>query len=147
MQTGERAPFWCTLLVLTRADGQFFMPPAVVHQAKEYSQDLHHNIPTDWTVHHTSSGYMDRHGWLKAMVKFPSIFRAYPVNYQIIFFDGHGIHFDNHALTQNQRKNIRPFILKTGDSVNEQANGNGPNSKLMALYIILKSKCMLKYGT
>ena len=53
VKTGERAPFWCTLIVFTRADGQCFMPPLVVHQAKYYPQDIHHNIPFDWTVHHT----------------------------------------------------------------------------------------------
>ena len=34
-QTGERAPVCCTLLVLPRANGQCFMPPVTVHQAKE----------------------------------------------------------------------------------------------------------------
>ena len=67
VQTGERAPFGCTLLVFIRADGQCFMPPVIIHQSKEYSKDLHHNIPLDWTVHHTPSGYMDRYRWLKAM--------------------------------------------------------------------------------
>ena len=33
MQTGERAPFWCTLLVFNRDYGKWFMPPVVVHQA------------------------------------------------------------------------------------------------------------------
>ena len=112
VQTGERAPFWCALLVFTRADGKCFMPPVIFHQAKEYSQDIHHNIPLYWTVHHTSSGYMDRDGWLKAMTQFSNICGASPVNNQILFFDGHDIHFDNRALTQMQSKNIQPFILK-----------------------------------
>ena len=41
VQTGEQAPFWFTLLVFTWADGKCFMPPIIVHQAKQYSQDLH----------------------------------------------------------------------------------------------------------
>ena len=41
MQTGERVPLWCTLLVFTRDDGKCFMPPVVIHQSKDYSQDLH----------------------------------------------------------------------------------------------------------
>ena len=53
VQTGEWAPFWCTLLVFTRADGQYFMPPIIVQQAKEYSQYSHYNIPLDWIAHHT----------------------------------------------------------------------------------------------
>ena len=52
VQTGERASLWCTLLVFTRANWKCFMPPIVVHQSKEYSQDLHHNISLDWKVHH-----------------------------------------------------------------------------------------------
>ena len=46
-----------------------------------------------------------------------------------------------------QIKNIQPFILKAGDSINYQPNNNGPNSKLKALYNISKAKWMLKYGT
>ena len=146
-QTGERAPFWCILLVFTRADGQCFMYPVIVHQAKEYSQYLHHNIPLDWIVHHTSSGYMDRHGWLKAMTQLSNICGASPVNNQILFFDGQDSHFNDRARTKMQSKNIQPFILKAGDSINNQPNNNGPNSKLKALYNRLKAKWMLNYGT
>ena len=147
VQNGERAPFWCTLIVLTRADGKCFMPPVAVHQAKDYSQDLHHNIHLDCTVHHTPSGYMDRYGWLNDTNQFFNIYDASPVNNQIIFFDEHDIHFDYRSLTQMQRKNIQNFILKAGESINNQPNDNGPNSKLKALYKILKDKWMLKYGT
>ena len=109
------------------------MPPVIVHQAKEYSQDLHHNIPLDWTVHHTSSGYMDKDGWLKAMTQFSNICVASPINNQILFFYGHDSHFGDLALTQIQSKNIQPFILKAGDSINEQPNENGLNFTLKAL--------------
>ena len=90
---------------------------------------------------------MDRDGWLKSMTKFSNICGASPVNNQILFFDGNDSHFNYRALTQMQMKNIHPFILKTGDSINDQTNDNGPNSKLKALYNILKAKWMLKYGT
>ena len=90
---------------------------------------------------------MDRDGWLKAMTQFSNICGASPVNNQILFFDGHVSHFDNRALTQMKIKNIHPFILKAGDSINDQINDNGPNSKMKALYNILKAKWMLKYGT
>ena len=33
-QTGERAPFWCTALIFTRAGDQCFMPPMIVHRAE-----------------------------------------------------------------------------------------------------------------
>ena len=123
------------------------MPPVVVHQAKEYSQYLHRNIPIDWTVQHTPSSYIDRDGWIKAMTQFSNKCDSSPVNNHILFFDGYDSHFDNRALTQIQIKNIHSFILKAGDSINDQTNDNGPNSKLKALYNILKAKWMLKYGT
>ena len=61
-QTGERAPFCCTALIVTRSDGQCSMPPMIVHQAANYTQDLHWNLPSDWLVHNMPSGYMDRDG-------------------------------------------------------------------------------------
>ena len=68
------------------------------------------------------------------MTQFSNICGASPANNQILFFDGHDSHFENRALTQMQSKNIQPFILKAGDSINEQINENGPKSKLKAIY-------------
>ena len=146
-QNGKREPLWRNLLVFTRADGGWFMHPVAVHQAKEYSQYLHHNIPLDWTVHLTPSGYMDRDMWLKAMTQLSNICGASPAKNQILFFDGHDSHLNNRALTQMQRKKIHPFIIKSGDSINDLPNDNGTNSKLKALYNILKDKWIMKYGT
>ena len=123
------------------------MPPVVVHQSKDYSQDLHQNIPFDWRVHHTPYGYMDRDEWLKATTKFYNICGASPVNNQILLFGGNDSHFNDHALTQMKTKNIQPFILKAGDPINDQPNNNGPNSKLKSLYNVLKDQWILKYGT
>ena len=92
--------------------GGLSMPAIVVPQAKEYSQDLHHNIPLDWTVHHTPSGYMDRDGWLKSMTQLSNICGASPVNNQILFFDGQDIHFNDRVLTQMQRGKFSPSYLK-----------------------------------
>ena len=44
-------------------------------------------------------------------------------------------------------KNIQPFVLKYGNSINYQPNDNGPNAKLKSLYNVAKSAWMLKYGT
>ena len=44
-------------------------------------------------------------------------------------------------------KNSQPFILKAGDSINDQPNDNGPNSTLKALYNRSKAKWVVKYGT
>ena len=46
-----------------------------------------------------------------------------------------------------EHQNIQPFILKTGNYVNDQPNGNGPNYKLKHLYNDVKSTWMIKYGT
>ena len=112
VQTGERAPFWCALLVFTRADGKCFIPPVVVNQAKDYSQCIHNNIPLDWTVHHTPSGYMDRYGWRKATTQFSNICGASPVNNQILLFSGHDSHFDDCYLKKCKGKNSSPSYLK-----------------------------------
>ena len=90
---------------------------------------------------------MDRDGWLKDMTQLSNICGASPFNNQILFFDGNDSHFDDRALTQMQIKNIQPFILRAGDSVKNHPNDNGPNSKLKALYNILKAKWMLKNVT
>ena len=111
MQTGERAPFWCTLLIFTRVGGQCFMRTIIVHQSKEYSQDLNHNIPLDCTVHNTPSGYMDRDGLLKAMTQLSNICGASPFNNQILFFDEHNSHFDKRLPTKHLRKTSSPSYL------------------------------------
>ena len=53
----------------------------------------------------------------------------------------------NRYLTKMKSKNIQPFILKAGDSINDHPNDNGPNSTLKALYNRSKAKWMMKYGT
>ena len=90
---------------------------------------------------------MYRDGWINTTTQLYNICGASPVNNQIIFFDGHNIHFDDRNLPQTQRKNIHLFILKAGDYTNNHTYLNGPNSKLKTLYIISKAKWMLKYST
>ena len=123
------------------------MPPIIVHQSNEYSQDLHYNVPLDWIVHQTPSGYMDRDRQLKSFTQFSNVCSTSPVNNQILFFDGNDSHFDDGALRQMTCKNIQPFVLKYDDSINNQPNDNGPNSKLKYLYNVAKSAWMLEYGT
>ena len=84
-----------------------------------------HNISLDWTVHHKSSVYMDRDGWLKDMNQLTITYGSSPVNSQILFSDVHDSHFDGSDLPQTQWKNIQPFILRAGDSINYQPNDNG----------------------
>ena len=81
------------------------------------------------------------------MTQFSNICYSSPVNNQILFLYGHNSQFYSRALTQMQRKHIQPFIPKYCDFINYQPNDNGPNSKLKAIYNILKTEWMLKYGT
>ena len=80
------------------------------------------------------------------MTQFSNICSASPVNNQILFFNGHGSNLGDHSLTQRQIKNFQPFILKAGDSINDQPNDNTPNLTLKSLYNITKAEWMLKYG-
>ena len=112
VKTGERAPLWCTLLVFTVSNGQCFVPPIILHQSKEYTQDIHFNITLYCMVHHTPSGYMDIDGWLKSVTQLSNICVASPVNNQILFFNGHYTHVDCRALRHMDFRNIQPFVLK-----------------------------------
>ena len=89
---------------------------------------------------------MYRDGWLKAMTQSSKVHGASPVKNQILFFDGHGSHFNDGALRKMMCKNIQPFVLKSIDSINDQPSDNGPNAKLKSLYNVAKSAWMLKYG-
>ena len=147
VQTGYRATLWCTLIMFTRADGQCFMSPIILHQSKEYSEDLHFNTSLEWTVRHKPSGYMDRYGWLKSMNRFSAICGTSPVNNQIISFGGYYSHFDDRLLIHMEHQNIRTFLLKAGNSINDQTNYNIPNAKLKSLHNEVKYYWIMKYGT
>ena len=133
-KTGEISSLWCTSLIFTRSYGQCFIPPVVVHQSTHYTQDLHYNIPSDWIVQNSPSGYMDRYGWHKSMSHFASMCFSSPLNTQVLFYDGYDSRFDDRALNILHKHNIQYFILKTGDSVHDHPNDNGPNIKLNNLY-------------
>ena len=81
------------------------------------------------------------------MNQFSNVCGTSPVKNQIILFDGHDSHFDNRALRQMMYRNIQPFVMKSGNSINDQPNYNGPNSKLKSLYNVVNSVWMLKYVT
>ena len=80
------------------------------------------------------------------MTQLSNICGASSVNNQILYFNGHDSNFGDHSLTQIQSKNFQPFILKAGDSINDQPNDNTPNSTLKSPYNITKAEWMLKYG-
>ena len=143
----ERAPFYCNSLIFTRADDQCFITHLIVNQAENYTQDIHWNLPSDWLVHNTPSGYMDRYGWMKAMSLFSRTCGDRKLNTHVLFFDGHYIHSDDKATHIIWSQHISPFILKDGDSTNYQTNDNEPNLKLKRYYGISKLKRKRQHGT
>ena len=75
------------------------MSPIIFHQVKEYSQDIHFNVPLYWMFHHTPHGYIDGYGWIKSMTQFSTVCGASTINDKIIFFDGCDIHSNDCALS------------------------------------------------
>ena len=90
---------------------------------------------------------MDRNRWLKTVTQFYNVCGASPIINHILFFCGHYSHFDKRTLIQMKCRNIQPFLLKAGDSINDQSNDNIPNEKLKSLYNVEKDELLLKYGT
>ena len=120
--------------------------PSLCTKKREYSQDLNLNNPLYWIVRHPPSAHMDRDGWLKSMTQFTTVYGTSTINNKIIFFGGHGSHFDDHALSYIQEKYIQPFVLNSGYSGNDHPNGNEPNVKLKSHYNDGNVSWMLKYG-
>ena len=116
------------------------MTHVIVHQAENYTQDLHWNLYSDWLVHNMPWGYMERDGCIKEMSLFSRTCGYSKLNPQVLFFDDHESHFDDRATHLLQSHHISKFILKAGNSTNNQPNGNGPNLKLERYYILPKVK-------
>ena len=146
-QTGERAPFWCTVIIFTCAGGHIFVLHVVVHQRTHYAQDLHYNIPRNWVVQNLSPGYMDLYCWHKFMSHFPSMCVSSPINYQVLLYDGHDSHFDYRVLNILHRHHILSLILRSGDSVHDKPNNNGQNMKINDLYGNEIMNWMRQHGT
>ena len=129
---GGKAPFWVTFFFWTRADGQFPIPPCVVHQAAQLSEFHALNLPLDWCVHASDSGYMDRDGWFKVAVHFQKW--CGPLRPQYLFFDAHDSHWDSDALKLWSEDQLFPFFLRAHGSEDDQINDNGPNAKFHSYY-------------
>ena len=69
------------------------------------------------------------------------------MNPQVLFFDVHDSHFNDRATHLLQYHHISPFILKAGNSKNDQPNDNGPNLKLKRNYSLEKVKWQRQNGT
>lgn len=143
---GEHAPFWVTILFYTCADGQFFVPPTIVHQGVEWTSDMGFGIPDNWVVHSTPSGYMDRDGFVKTCSNFCQLNGGTPTNPQFSFFDGHDSHWAPEALDIMAHSNTHPFFLKAGNSTRDQPNDNCPNCCLRACYNAAKDEWDEMFG-
>ena len=130
--TGEKAPFWVTAWLWTRADGQCFIPPSLVYQGSQLSEFHALGLPSDWIVHATPSGYQDHDGFLKVCTQFLEY--CGPKRPQYVYMDGHDSHFDSEALDLLASNHVFVFFLKSNNSEENQPNDNGPNSALKALY-------------
>ena len=73
-------------------------------------------------------------GWHKYMYHFPSVCCSSTLNLQVLFYDGHGSHFDNKELYILHRHNIQYVILKAGDYVHDYPNDKSPNINLNNFY-------------
>lgn len=123
---GGKATFWVTFFFWTRADGQFVIPPCVVHQGAQMSDYFRLNLPQDWCVHCSPSGYMDRDGWLKVARHFKRY--CGPTRPLYLYFDGHDSHWDPDALDEWLDDNIFPTFFKAHGSEDDNMNDNGPNA-------------------
>jgi len=127
IQTGERAPFWVTMFFVTRADGQCFVPPMIIHQGAHTNIGHVLDLPSDWPVGSTPSGYMDQENFLplaKHLVDYMTM-GGKVTKPQFLFLDGHESHFNASALKYMKDKNVHVFFLKSGDSENDQVSWRG----------------------
>ena len=112
-----------------------------------YTQDLHYNIPSDWVVHNSPSGYINGDGWHKSIARFPSMCCSSTLNTQVLFCDFHGRIFDERALNIIRRHNIQYLISKEGDYVHDQPNDNDTKMKLKNLYGNVRMNWMMHHQT
>ena len=146
--TGERSTFWTTMFYWIRADGEVPVAPTVVHQGgkdDELPARFTWGLPDDWTIHNTSSGYMDRTGFYYCIDSLVRYIRDRDGNnnqHQFIFIDGHDSHFSSHAIDYATEINIHVFFFKSNDSINDQPADMGANAILEKHY----QQAMLQYG-
>ena len=84
---------------------------------------------------------------MKEMSLFSRTCGASKMNPQVLFFDGHDNQFDDRATHILRSHHISPFILKAGESTNDQPNDNGPNRMLKRYYSIARVKWQRQNGT
>ena len=146
--TGEKNPFWTTLFFFTRADGARLVPPMVIHQggtATHMPSSVATDLPDDWGVHCTPSGYMDRNGVRVLCERFVKYSGACAENPQYLYWDGHDSHWDPDALDYFAEHHVHVHFLKANDSSNDQPNDMGPNRNIKAIYATCYSEWRARY--
>ncbi|KAJ1397249.1 hypothetical protein B484DRAFT_472135, partial [Ochromonadaceae sp. CCMP2298] len=89
---GERSPFWVTMFFMSCANGTHHIPPVIVHQGADATRirgDFLLNIPGDWAVQSTPSGYMDQAGFRLVchhLIKYSGAAHGNPI---FFFLDAH----------------------------------------------------------
>ena len=101
----------------------------------------------EYSFESCTSFNVDRDGWHKSMSHFASMCCSSPQTPQVIFYDGHDRYFDDRALNILCRHNIQYFILKSGGSVHDQPNDNGPNTDINDVYGNARINWMRHHGT
>ena len=81
------------------------------------------------------------------MDHFTSMCCSSTLNTQVLFYDGHDIHFDDRSLNILWSHYIQSLIIKSGESMHEQPNDNGPKLKPKNLYGNERMNWMGKHGT
>jgi hypothetical protein len=124
---GGKATFWVTFFYWVRTDGQFPIPPTVVHEGGELAALFAMHLPSDWCIHAAPSGYMDRDGWFKIAHHF--LRWCGPKRPLYLFFDAHDSHWDPDALKLWLDNQIHTFFTKSHGSDEDCINDNGLNAK------------------
>ena len=92
------------------------------------------NLPGNWIVHTTPSGFMDRDRWFKTITNLVHLSGASKGNPQFNFFYGHDSHWYPDALDMMKYSHVHAMFLKADDSENDQPNYNGPNAYFKSYY-------------
>lgn len=138
--SGEKSTFWTTMFYWICGDGEVPVAPIVVHQGgsdTEMPAKFLYGLPENWSVHNTSSGYMDKSGFYICVEALVLHIRNRDGNndqHQFVFLDGHDSHWDVSALELAEENNIHIFFLKSNDSINDQPADMGANAMLEKYY-------------
>jgi hypothetical protein len=114
--TSEKAQFWQTVCLTTRADGQSPVQPMLVQQVVVMTEAHVLGLPADWAVHNTESGYMDQAGWEKYAKHFVAATghgearAARP--HLFLFIDGHDSHQSPEGLQYFLDHNVHLLFLR-----------------------------------